>query len=157
MVAWLTVLIYSNSLGSTIWSQFIYISSYSFCPRWRWNPEIAQYPERSGTNSMHSANVQHTLKTLKAILFQTIITNGKCVAHMRNQTENLSCKMYQCKKKDVFLNLFFFLAKIQSLLKMCCSYLYFCQFFRQQMLWYWPSRKRRLWPFWDTKRGVWKR
>ena len=35
---------------------------------------------------------------------------------MRNQTENLSCKMYQCKKKDVFLNLFF-LAKIQSLLK----------------------------------------
>ena len=27
---------------------------------------------------------------------------------MRNQTENLSCKMYQCKKKDVFLNLFFF-------------------------------------------------
>ena len=67
MVAWLTVLIYSNSLGSTIWSQFIYIYSYSFCPRWRWNPEIAQYPERSDTNSMHSANVQHTeLKLLKS-------------------------------------------------------------------------------------------
>ena len=156
MAAWLTVLIYSNSLGSTIWSQFIYIYSYSFCPRWRWNLEIAQYPERSDTNSMHSANVQHTeLKLLKS--FYSKQSSPMASASHTCEIKQKICHVKCTNVNSVFLNLFFFLAKIQSLLKMCCSYLYFCQFFRQQMLWYWPSRKRRLWLFWDTKRGVWKR
>ena len=61
-------------------------------------------------NSMHSPNVQHKELIRSQTFWYSIpvITYGKCVAHMRNQTGNLSYKIDQSKKKDVFLNLLFF-------------------------------------------------